>query len=83
MYCMVAILLILRHSMGIYDRSGFVDAMRPEISAFLRTLTYPNLTDALLRLRARVVTFVTRVLVYQIELFAVIAQMMGASKIDY
>jgi hypothetical protein len=26
MYCMVAILLILRHSMGIYDRSSFVDA---------------------------------------------------------
>jgi hypothetical protein len=27
MYCMVAILLILRHSMGIYDRSGFVDVL--------------------------------------------------------
>jgi hypothetical protein len=25
MYCMVVILLILPHSMGIYDRSGFVD----------------------------------------------------------
>jgi hypothetical protein len=35
MYCMVTILLILRHCVGIYDRSGFVDKLeRPQAHHF-------------------------------------------------